>query len=128
MAKKILIYINDLLIPSQSLKDQLGTLDQVLSKLEAANLTVNLKKCKFLTQTTTFLGFIVAPEGVTKDPSYVETIKQLPRPTNLKSFQRLLGLLYSCSGNIFNYAEKVALLYELMKKGIQWKWRKEHTE
>ena len=104
LLSRILVYIDDIVIPGMSLEEHLWLLDQVLTKMEEANISINLRKCQFLTRNIKFLGFVVTPQGITKDPTYVEAVSKLQRPTNLKSLQRLLGLLNWCSKYIYDFA------------------------
>jgi hypothetical protein len=108
--------------------EHLMLLDNVLRKLEEANMTINLKKCRFLTAEVMFLGFTITPEGVRKDPSYVEVIHNLSRPRNLKSLRRILGLFRWCSHFVFNFAEKASPLYDLLREKKKWKWTPEHDK
>ncbi len=53
----IVVYIDDLIIHSQTHKQHLESLDKVFTRLTAHNLCVNLKKCVFGSSETSYLGF-----------------------------------------------------------------------
>ena len=128
LVSQILVYIDDLLIPGRDWDDHLDCLDEVLAKLEKANMTVNLNKCKFVSGSTPFLGFIISPDGIAKDSSYTQIIRDLSVPTNLKGLQRILGFFNWCSRYVWNYAEKAKPLYALLENKKKWTWREEHTQ
>ena len=126
LLRHIFVYIDDILIPGLNLAQHLSLLDQVLHRLLVAGMTVNLRKCKFLAEETTFLGFIVTPKGYAKDPGYVDVIAKIPEPTSIKSLQRVLGLFQWCHRFVPDYAKKARPLYDLLKEKKKWQWKTEH--
>ncbi len=52
-------YLDDLVIYSFSWPQHLAQLEDVFKRLKAANLTLNLSKCKFEQATVTYLGKVV---------------------------------------------------------------------
>ena len=44
----VVVYINDITISSNSLKEHLQEVDKLLAKLDGANQKVNLNKCSFI--------------------------------------------------------------------------------
>ena len=67
-------YIDDILIYSKILKEYKAYIRKVLAKLRAAGLYVDIEKCEFYVQETTFLNIIVSTEGLKMDPRKVRTI------------------------------------------------------
>lgn len=75
--ERVAIYVDDILIPGRSMDKHLQLLDEVLEILEKAGMTVNLQKCTFVSSEANFVGFVVTSEGITKDPSYVDKMREL---------------------------------------------------
>lgn len=76
-------------MPGSSVDEHLKYPDQLFSKLREAGMTLNfmtlnLHQCKFVGSSVHFLEYIVISQGITKDPEYVETIRNLPKPANSK--------------------------------------------
>ena len=63
----LVVYFDDILIYSRTREDHVNHLRQVCLVLRKENLYANLKKCAFMTQQVTFLGFIVSKDGVSAD-------------------------------------------------------------
>ena len=87
-----LIYIDDIVIFSKSIKEHLTHLEEVFRGLRDANVKLNPEKCSFVKQRIVYLGHVVTPEGIFPDPSKVEVVKNFPTPASLKELKSFLGL------------------------------------
>ena len=72
----ILIYINNLLIYSKSLKEYKEHIRKVLEKLQENNLQVDIKKYKFHIKEVLYLGIIISKYNIKIDPAKVAAIKK----------------------------------------------------
>jgi hypothetical protein len=71
------------LISFQNKQDHLEHVTKVLQKLQAAGLLVNGQKYDFHIASTTYLGFIVTPEGISLDPQKVQAIPDWEPPESV---------------------------------------------
>ena len=62
------VYIDDVLVCSNSFSDHLKYLDEVFGWLRDANLKLKAKKCLFLREQVPYLGHIVTRDGIKPDP------------------------------------------------------------
>ena len=58
----IIAYLDDIIIYLNSKKEYKEYMEWVLSKLYKENMLVVIKKCKFYTKKTNFIGFIIKPK------------------------------------------------------------------
>jgi hypothetical protein len=72
--KFLIIYLDDLLIYSDTLVKHKKHVRIVLECLQGAELCLKLSKCQFHVQEVTFLGFMVRQKGVQMDPTKVTAI------------------------------------------------------
>jgi hypothetical protein len=87
-------YLDDVLVATKgSYQEHLLNLEQVLVKLDTANLRINIEKCTFATQEFEYLGYLVTTAGIRPLPSKVEAILQLKAPKTLKQLRSFLGLV-----------------------------------
>ena len=80
----VVVYFDDILVFSKSLKDHVTHLRTVLQALRKERLYANREKCKFGVDKLVFLGFVVSSKGVHVDESKINAIKTWPQPTNLQ--------------------------------------------
>lgn len=83
--KQVLIYVDDVLIVSDTFENHLKQLDQVFERLQIENLTLQPTKCKFAVKEVVYLRYIISKDGISTDPSKCEVIMTYPRPTNQKT-------------------------------------------
>ncbi|KAJ0003805.1 hypothetical protein NQD34_008903 [Periophthalmus magnuspinnatus] len=89
--KEVLVFLDDLIIFSNSLEEHECRLLRVLNRLHQYGLKLSTEKCRFFQTSVRYLGHIVSERGVETDPEKIETIKTWPIPTTLKQLRSFLG-------------------------------------
>jgi transposase InsO family protein len=115
------VYLDDVLVFSQLGEDHWDHVRKVMDRLRQYSLYINLKKCAFATESVEFLGFIVRTDGVTMDPSRVDTILEWPTPTTFKDVQIFLGFANFYRRFIKGYSKIVGPITDLLKGSVQGK-------
>ena len=87
-----MIYIDDILIYSETEHDHKEHLRQVFQRIKDHGLTLHREKCKIGFHSVPYLGHIFSAEGMKPDPTKVEAITNWPTPTNAKEVLQFLGL------------------------------------
>ena len=87
-----LVYLDDILIFSETFPDHLIRIEKVFQRLFSANLTLNLSKSKFGLPQITYLGHVVGKDGQQLDPDKLKAVAEFPSPTNLTNIRSFLGL------------------------------------
>lgn len=77
---KVIIYIDDILIPSETVDENLRTLSEVIIIFKRYGFELNLAKCKFLRKNIEFLGYIISAEGMTLSPRHTEAVRNYAQP------------------------------------------------
>ncbi|KAI2651010.1 Retrotransposon-derived protein PEG10 [Labeo rohita] len=87
----VIVYIDDILIYSNSLSEHISHVRAVLQRLIAHQLYAKEEKCKFHQDKVSFLGYIISADGVAMDERKVSAVLRWPRPNTLKELQSFLG-------------------------------------
>jgi hypothetical protein len=113
----VVVYFDDILIYSRSESDHLEHLRKVLTVLQQNKLYVNLTKCKFMTSSLLFLGFIVSANGIKVDEEKIRAIREWPTPKNDSEVRSFHGLATFYRRFVRDFSRIVAPITECMKKG-----------
>jgi len=70
----LVVYLDDILIYSDNLKEDQKDIRKVLGQLPEAGLFLKPSKCKFHIQEVEFLGCVIRIHGVQIDPAKVESV------------------------------------------------------
>ncbi|XP_061395568.1 uncharacterized protein LOC133331186 [Musca vetustissima] len=89
---EILAYLDDLIIPSKTIAENLKLVEKFLKKLGEYGLTLRLDKCSFLQREICYLGHIVNGDGIKPGEQKIRDIKNFKEPTNVTEIRRFLGL------------------------------------
>jgi hypothetical protein len=88
----ILVYINNLLVHTDTHEKHLEVLDQVLAQLHKNDLMINLEKCVFGNKEVPYLGFTLMPEGIKPGKNKLKAIKDAKSPKDIKTIQSFVRL------------------------------------
>lgn len=87
-----MVYIDDVLIPSESVEQNLEILKEVLEILRQYEFELNYTKCSFLKKRIEFLGYVISENGITLSPRHTEAVKTYKQPKDKVQLQRFWDL------------------------------------
>ena len=121
------VYLDDILIFSESPEEHVVHVKKVLSKLRENHLYAKLEKCAFAVREVDFLGYTISDTGIAMDQR-VTSIQTWPTPANIKELQSFLGFTnFYCM--FIAYYTKIALpLFNLLKKNVEFIWSDQCSE
>ncbi len=119
---KLLVYLDDLILLSETYEAHFNELQACFNQLRIFKLRMNRPKCSFGCQRVRYLGHVISPEGIETNPEKVAAISRMEPPINVK---QLLTFLQTCNWYrrfIPNFAGKARPLTCLTKKDAAWEW------
>ncbi|XP_048135655.1 uncharacterized protein LOC125315249 [Rhodamnia argentea] len=120
----VVIYFDDILVYSASIEQHLQHLRKVFEVLREQKLYTNTKKCHFLADEVTFLGYIISKEGIRMDPVKIEAITTWETPKNIHEVRSFHGLASFYRRFIRDFSTIIAPLTDC-PKGSRFVWTKE---
>ncbi|KAE8690049.1 hypothetical protein F3Y22_tig00110929pilonHSYRG00045 [Hibiscus syriacus] len=126
--KFVVIYLDDIMIFSNSIEEHLEHLRLVLTRLRENRLFVKKEKCAFVQTQVQFLGHIIERGCIRMDKENVKAIQEWPTPQNVSELRSFLGLANYYRRFVEGYSRRVKLLTDLLKKGCEWVWSKDCQE
>jgi transposase InsO family protein len=116
------VYLDDIIVVSDSFDEHLDHLNKVFQRLSSAGLVVNSRKCSFGVTQIKFLGHQVSEKGLEKDSEATDFIQMYPRPKSVKDIRKFLGAAGWYRKFVHMYSDLVEPLVALLRKGTKFKW------
>ena len=105
--KECLIFLDDILIFSESFKEHIERLETVFSRLNQHGLKLKGSKCEFFKRSVKYLGHVVSQNSVETDPEKIEALASWSEPHNIKTLRSFLGFTGYYRRFIRDYAKIV---------------------
>ena len=123
-----IIYLDDIIVFSETPQEHIRGLHGVFQKLASAGLKLKPSKCEFSKKKITYLGHVVSEKGIEVDPRKTEAVQKWPIPKTVTDVRSFLGFTNQYRKFIPKYAHVAGPLNELIsgdnskkkKKEVQW--------
>ena len=117
-------YIDDLIVFTEDWDTHIRVLDELMNRLQQANLIARPTKCVFAAKSVEFFGHQVGFDWITVNDDNLEKIRMAQRPTTKKEVRSFLGLVNYYRAHILLCAAISAPLSDHTRKGqpnkVQW--------
>ncbi|GME75744.1 unnamed protein product [[Candida] boidinii] len=118
--KFVTVYLDDILIYSDTTKEHEDHIIQVLKKLREHKLVAKQSKCEFFYSQIKFLGYVIGEGGIQTDPEKIESVKNWTIPKTPKEAMSFIGLTGFYRRFIKSYASVAAPIFDYMNKKSAW--------
>ncbi len=92
LGKKALVYLDDVIIFSETFEDHLNDIREVFDLIRNAGLKLKRKKCQFIKESVNYLGHIISSTGIAPDPDKIDKIANYKTPESVDEVRSFLGL------------------------------------
>ena len=89
----IFVYLDDILVASQSPQAHLLALKKLFTRLNEHGLLINPDKCEWGRAALKFLGHDVSASGIQPLPERIGDLQRFPQPSSEKEMRRFLGMV-----------------------------------
>ena len=120
-----IIYLDDIIVFSETPQEHIKRLHGVFQKLASAGLNLKPSKCEFFKKKITYLGHVVSEKGIEVYPRKTEAVWKWPIPKTVTDVRSFLGFTNQYRKFIPKYAHVAGPLNELISGGNSKKKKKE---
>ncbi|XP_057184972.1 uncharacterized protein K02A2.6-like [Triplophysa rosa] len=120
------VYVDDIILWGSTIEQHNERLMEVLQRVQNYGLKLNKEKCQFGVKEITFLGDKLSERGVKPDQSKIQAILNMPRPTDKKAVQRVMGMINFIGKFIPNLSSKTVYMREMLQNKTEFKWTDNH--
>ena len=118
----IVVFVDDILIYSQSKKEHEDHLRIFLQALKEHHLYAKFNKCEFWLIEVRFLGHVVSVSGVSVDPGKVEVVLSWERPNSVFEIHSFLRLTGYYRRFIEDFSRLAAPMTRLTRNEVKFEW------
>jgi len=118
----VVVYLDDILIFTETLEEHRAVTRRVMELLEKHKLYLRPDKCEFEKTTVEYLGVIISHNSVAMDPVKVAGVAEWPAPTNKKEVQSFLGFTNFYRRFIKDFSEHARPLFDLTRNDAKWRF------
>nr|KYP45002.1 Retrovirus-related Pol polyprotein from transposon 412 family [Cajanus cajan] len=146
IGRNIKIYVDDMVVKSNSMADHIADLAKIFCELRKHNMRLNPEKCtfgvkggkflgfmlsvrgieanrdKYKVVLEKFLGFMLSVRGIEANRDKYKVVLDMRSPSNLKELQRLSGRLVALSRFLPRLADKISPMTKLLRKSSTFSW------
>jgi len=118
----VVVYLDDILIFTETLKEHRRITWRVMELLRKNNLFLKPEKCEFKKTEVEYLGVIISQDSIKMDPVKVAGVTEWPIPSNRKEVQSSLGFTNFYRRFIQGFSHLARPLFDLTQKDMDWRW------
>ena len=124
--KWLIIYIDDCVTWSSSYREALGHYEQIFERASKFGVQFKPSKCSFCSNNMQILGHRITPEGRFPYAKGTESIPSFPRPNDVSSLKRFLGMVGYFREYIRNMSHRTQNLRSLLSQEASFSWSDQH--
>jgi hypothetical protein len=126
--KFVVVFIDDILIYSQSEEEHVNHLKMVLQRLREHQLYAKLSKCEFWIDEVLFLGHIINKDGLAVDTKKVVDILNWKTPKDARGIKSIIGMAGYYRRFIEGFSKIAKSMTALLANKVEFKWTEKCQE
>jgi len=120
------VYLDDIVVYSDSLEEHIGHVKLIIDILHHEQLYLSEGKLYFLVPELTILGHVIDREKIRMDPDKVDALVKWKIPTNCELFCGFLGVAGFLADDINWIQVPMGVLHELTSDSVPFRWTYTH--
>ena len=120
--EKVAVFIDDVIVATETEKGHDEIVEKVLRRLEKNDLFVKPEKCMWKVKEVEFLEVIIGEDRVRMEKEKVQGVIEWPVPKSVKNVQKFLELANYYRQFMKDFARIAKPLHEMTRKETKWSW------
>jgi len=120
--EKVVVFIDDMMIATETEEGHDEIVEEVLQRLEENDLFVKLEKCVWKVREVGFLRVIIREDRVRMEKEKVQEVIEWPVLRNVKDVQKFLGLANHYRRFVKDFVKIAKPLHNMTRKEMKWSW------
>jgi hypothetical protein len=122
IGKNFEAYVDDVVVKTTEEDKLITDLTKTFANLREFQWKLNPTKCVFGVPSRLLLGFMVGHQGIEANPTKVDAIRKMAKPSNKKDVMKLTGMMAALGRFISKLGEKGLPFCKLLKKADKFVW------
>ena len=114
--EKVAVFIDDMMVATETEEGHDEIVEEVLRRLEENDLFVKPEKCVWKVRKVGFLGVIIGEDGIRIEKEKVQEVMEWPVPKSVKDVQKFLGLANYYRRFVKDFATIAKPLHKMTRK------------
>ena len=120
--EKVAVFIDDVMIATETEKGHDEIVEEVLRRLEENDLFVKPEKCVWKVREVGFLGVIIGEDRVRMEKEKIQGVVEWLVPKSVKDVQKFSELANYYRWFVKDFAKITKPLHEMTRKETKWSW------
>lgn len=122
---KTAAYMDDVIVSGTDETEHQSNLLKLLTRIQEYGFQLRIEKCEFYMSSIKYLGHVIDHQGIRPDPQKIESITNMPPPTDVPSLQSYLGAINYYGKFVDKIHSLRKPLDSLLTKQAIWNWTPE---
>jgi hypothetical protein len=122
IGKNVEAYVDDVVVWTTKEDKLIADLTETFANLRVFQWKLNPTNCVFGVPSRLLLGFMVGHRGIEANPTKIDAISNMAKPSNKKDVMKLTGMMAALGRFISKLGEKGLPFFKLLKKADKFVW------
>jgi hypothetical protein len=122
IGKNVKAYVDDVVVKTIEEDNHIADLTETFINLREFQWKLNPTKCVFGVPSELLIGFMVGHRGIEANPTKVDAIRKMAKPSSKKDVMKLTGMMAALGHFISKLSEKGLPFFKLLKKADKFVW------
>jgi hypothetical protein len=122
IGKNVKAYVDDVVVKTTEEDKIIANLTETFTNLREFQSKLNPTKCVFGVPSGLLLGFMVGHRGIKANPTKIDAIRKMARPSNKKDVMKLTDMMAALGRFISKLGEKGLPFFKLLNKADKFVW------